>query len=353
MKTKVLLLQVLFLLAAGLNFYQDKTAKLDKLLSDYEKNEGFNGSVLVADSGKVIFNKGVGFSIMESQISNESDTRFRIGSLTKQFTSMLVMQLVSEGKIKLDNKISGYLPSYPTKSANRITIHHLLSHTSGIPNYTDFPEIEEWMLKEHKPEDFIKKFWNKELEFNPGSDFNYSNSGYFLLGVIIEKVTGKNYETNLKEKIFNPLGMKNSGYENFENSPGKRATGYIKKDDKYEIASFINISSPYAAGGIYSTVEDMYLWDRALYSNVLLPGKYKNIMFRPNIYNYAYGWGIANRRRSTPDDIIMSHGGGINGFSSSILRLPKHQRTIILLSNIEGDPMHELTTSIIKILDGK
>jgi CubicO group peptidase (beta-lactamase class C family) len=208
-----LFLSLVFILFNNVIFSQTKVEKIETLLNQYYKFQEFNGSVLVAEEGQVIYKKGFGLSNMEWNIPNTPDTKFRLGSITKQFTAMLVMQLVEEGKLKLNIPITNYIPEYPKNSGNKITIHHLLTHTSGIPNYTSLPGFGDIVRDPETPLDLIKTFWELPLEFEPGARFQYSNSGYIVLGYILEKVTGKSYQDLLKEKIFDPTGMKNSGYD--------------------------------------------------------------------------------------------------------------------------------------------
>ncbi|MGZ8843446.1 MAG: serine hydrolase domain-containing protein, partial [Pyrinomonadaceae bacterium] len=210
-------------------FAQDKAAKIDQLISLHHKYGQFNGSVMVVDNGKVIYKKAVGLANMEWNIPNAPDTKFRLGSITKQFTATLILQLVEQGKIKLDGKLIDYLPDYRKDTGAKVTVHNLLSHTSGIPSYTSLPGF--FANVSRNPftvDEFIKKYTSGDLEFEPGTKFVYDNSGYFLLGAIIEKVTGKPYEQVLKENIFDPVGMKNSGYDQWKTIIGKRATGYTQ-----------------------------------------------------------------------------------------------------------------------------
>ena len=270
-----------------------KSEKINELMSLYHKYRQFNGSVLVAEHGKIIYKKGFGYANMEWEIPNDPDTKFRLGSITKQFTSMLIMQLVEQGKLKLDDKLSNYLPYYRKDIGEKVTIHHLLTHTSGIPSYTGLPKFFEDVSRDpYTVDEFVKKFCSGDLEFEPGSKYKYNNSGYFLLGAIIEKITGKSYEDVLREKIFEPLNMKNTGYDHHKTILSKRATGYDNTFDGFENSPYLDMSLPYAAGALYSTVEDLYLWDQALYTEKLLSQKYKDIMFTPHLSNYAYGWGV-------------------------------------------------------------
>jgi CubicO group peptidase (beta-lactamase class C family) len=332
---------------------QDKAKQIDDIMRKYTENRQFNGSVLVAENGKVIFKKGYGMANMEWAIPNATDTKFRLGSITKQFTSMLIMQLVEKGKLKLDGKITDYLPDYPKATGDKITIHHLLTHTSGIPSYTGFPKFfEETSRDPYTPDDFVKKFSDLPLEFEPGSTFAYDNSGYFLLGVIIEKATGKTYAQVLQENIFTPLQMKNTGYDLFATILPKRATGYDKRPTGFVNAPYLDMSIPYAAGSLYSTVEDLYLWDQALYSDKLLSAASKATMFKPFLSNYAYGWGVGKHQVGKMKDsvLVIEHGGGINGFNTLLSRNPQHKHLVVLLNNTGGTNLNGMRDNILNIL---
>lgn len=307
---------LVILLTASTTFAQSKAAKIDALVQQYVANRQFNGSVLVAEKGQVIFKKGYGMANMEWNIPNAPDTKFRLGSITKQFTAMLIMQLVEKGKLKLAGKITDYLPDYPKASGDKITIHHLLTHTSGIPNYTNFPKFFETLSREPvTPEAFTKKFDSMPLDFEPGTKFSYSNSGYFLLGVIIEKVTGKPYADVLTENILKPAQLDNTGYDLFSPILPKRATGYEKKNGGYVNSPYLDMTIPYAAGSMYSTVEDLYRWDQALYTDKLLSASGKAIMYTPFLDGYAYGWGVRNAKIGQLKDslLLIEHTGEIGG----------------------------------------
>lgn len=344
---------LLLLITTLTAFSQSKVEKMDALMRQYVENRQFNGSVLVAENGKVIFKKGYGMANMEWSIPNAPDTKFRLGSITKQFTAMLVMQLVEKGKIKVNDKITTYLPDYPKATGDKITVHHLLTHTSGIPNYTNFPKFFENLSRDpYTPEAFLKQFSELPLEFKPGSTFNYSNSGYFLLGVLIEKVTGKPYAQVLQEQILTPLQMKDTGYDLYEPILAKRAAGYEKKGSKFVNAAYLDMSIPYAAGSLYSTVEDLYLWDQALYTDKLISAPSKAILFTPFLSNYAYGWGVSKMKMGELKDSLLTigHGGGINGFNTIITRLPKDKQLVVLLNNTGGAPLGAIQKNLLNIL---
>ena len=332
---------------------QSNTAKLDELMNLYTEYGQFNGSVLVAQNGKVIYKKGFGMANMEWDIPNQSDTKHRLGSITKQFTSMLILQLVEQGKLKLDVPITTYLPDYNKSNGDKITIHHLLTHTSGTPNYTAFPGFFRDSSREpYTPDEFVKVFADSTLQFTPGEKFNYSNSGYFLLGVIIEKVTGKSYEQVLQENIFTLLKMNNSGYDHHSTILKNRATGYEKTGNTYINANYLDMSIPYAAGSLYATVEDLYLWDQALYTNKLLSKKYMDLLFTNHIPafggHYGYGWGIYKVPNGEANDSlkVISHGGGINGFNTLISRFPADKNLIVLFNNTGGAALNEMSKAI-------
>jgi CubicO group peptidase (beta-lactamase class C family) len=350
---KLLLYAATILLALQQSvFTQDHAAQIREVLSLAHKYGQFNGAALVAVNGKVIYKQGVGMANMEWGIPNTPDTKFRLGSITKQFTAMLTLQLVEQGKIKLDAKVSDYLTDYRQDIGQKVTIHHLLTHTSGIPSYTGQPGFFETVSRNpYKVGDFVKKHTSGELEFEPGAKFSYNNSGYFLLGAIIERVTGKAYEQALKELILDPLGMKNTGYDHHDTLIQKRASGYRKTPEGYVNAAYLDMSIPYAAGSMYSTVEDLYLWDQALYTDKLLSAKSKELMYKPFMEDYAYGWVVKNASFQANDQpvLVVRHGGGINGFSTDIVRFVGQKNLIVLLDNTSQN-VGRLSETITKIL---
>lgn len=338
-------------------FAQDKAKQIEDLLAKYTEYGQFNGSALVAENGKVILKKGFGLANMEWNIPNQPDTKFRLGSITKQFTALLIVKLAEEGKLKLDVPITTYLPDYPKENGDIITIHNLLTHTSGIPNYTNAPNfLRDKAKNPYTPADFVKTFDKLPLDFKPGEKFNYSNSGYFLLGYIIEKITGKTYEQYLQETIFTPLKMVNSGYDHSEIIIKNRAQGYEKRGKNYSNASYLDMSIPYAAGSLYSTVEDLYLWDQALYTNKLLSEKSMESLFKPYIKawgdeSYGYGWSLEDVNIEGKGKLkVIEHGGGINGFNTIISRIPADKILVVLLNNTGGTVLGEMNNSIRNIL---
>ena len=310
----------------------DLTARFDEYLQAQAAQNGFMGSVLFARDGKPIFVKGYGFANVEWQVPNTPDTKFRIGSITKQFTSMLIMLLREQGKVALEASVCVYLDPCPD-TWKPVTIHHLLTHTSGIPTYTGIAEWRKVNMVPHTIDQMIGFFRNLPLEWKPGEKYAYNNSGYFLLGVVIEKLTGKKYEEALKEMILAPLGLNDTGYDWTTTIIPKRAAGYVGAGAKLANAAPLDMQQPYSAGALYSTVEDLLKWDHALYSNKLLPDGAKRIMWTPFLNNYAYGWSVRPASDATHGYTWIAHGGGINGFSAMIIRVPDAKVTAIVLSN--------------------
>jgi CubicO group peptidase (beta-lactamase class C family) len=343
-------------------FANSKAQKIDELLNIYHEYNRFNGTVLVAQKGEVIFKKGYGYADIEWGIENEPHMKFRIGSITKQFTSMLIMQLVEAKKIKLDARIIDYLPDFRKDTGDRITIHNLLTHTSGIPNFTNIPGFWSDSIRVHYSLDrLVYELCAGDLEFEPGSTFRYSNSNYIILGAIIENVSGKPYEEMLREKILMPLEMENTGIDNFQRIIEDRAAGYERRGNVLINASYIYMQNAYAAGAMYSTVEDLFIWDQALYTNKLLGNKYKKKMFTPFLGNYAYGWGVYkvgfadNTGFNNSEDSVklIAHSGGITGFTSLIQRFPEDRYTIILCDNTGSGFLSEISRALRNILYDK
>jgi CubicO group peptidase (beta-lactamase class C family) len=330
--------------------------EIDRLVTKYSQLRQFNGTVLLADEKGVVFKKGYGSANFEWQVPNTPDTKFRIGSITKQFTSMLILQLVAEGKLQLDDTLTKHLPDYRKDTGDRVTLTHLLNHTSGIPSYTSLPDFMPHQSRDpYTVAAFVKKFASGDLEFEPGTKFAYNNSGYYLLGAIIEKVTGKPYAQVLRERILDPLGMKNTGYDVSATVLPKRASGYELKPEGYVNADYLDMTLPYAAGSMYSTVEDLYLWDRALYGDALLPAPLKQQLFKPGLRDYGFGWFVGPLKLADGVTQLptVSHGGGINGFSTLLIRVPERKELVILLDNTaRGDKLHGLAVGVLSILHG-
>ena len=342
-------------LAAGAPPRSARSAAIDALVSRYAELGLFNGSALVAERGSVILKKGYGLANEEWRIPNQPDTVFRLGSVTKQFTSMLVLQLVDEGKLALDARLSDVLPYYRKDTGSRITIHNLLNHTSGIPNYTTPTFFAESARSHFTVEQFVTKFCSGELEFDPGSRFAYSNSGYYALGAVVERVTGKPYGEVLAQRITKPLGMRSTRLDDAVSVIEHRAAGYQRDGQALGNAPFLDMTAAFSAGALVSTVEDLYLWDQALYAGTLLSPKLTKAMFTPGLGDYAYGWGV----REAPigpgkaNRTVIGHDGGIYGFESLIRRIVDERHLVVLLDNHRGSSLREIYDGIADILYGR
>ena len=307
---------------------QDITSKADAAA---QQND-FMGSVLVAKSGKIVLKKGYGMANVELDVPNAPNTKFRLGSITKQFTAAAILQLAAQGKLNVEDPVSKYVENSPAAWKD-ITIHHLLTHTSGIPNFTDFPDYQKTQRETVTPVQLVARFKDRPLDFAPGSKFKYSNSAYEVLGVIIEKASGEKYEDYLKKHIFDPLDMNDSGYDHDTRIIKHRAAGYEKsKDGNLRNADYIDMSIPYSAGSLYSTVEDLYRWDRGLYTDKILNTEWRKKMYTPFLSDYAYGWFV----RGSGADQIITHNGGVNGFRTAINRFPGIDACVIVLTNGPG-----------------
>lgn len=307
-----------------------RAAKADSTLQAYANKKMFNGSVLIAKGGKILLSKGYGTANFSENIPNTPTTKFKLASVSKQFTAMCILILQEKGKLSTDDKLSKYIADYP--QGDKITIHHLLTHTSGIVNFTSLPLFDSVVTRPQTLEQEMGYFKNLPLEFDPGTKHKYSNSGYLLLTYIIEKASGQKYGDFIKENIFMPLGMKNSGLYNNREVLKNLALGYTEGETGVENAPYIDMSIPAGAGALYSTVEDMYLWDRALYSEKLVKKASLEKMFTPFIDNYAYGWMIDNFKGHK----WIFHNGGIQGFSTAMNRFPDDDLCIVILRNIDN-----------------
>ena len=313
----------------------DVTQKADAYLRAQARVNGFSGTVLLARGGSPILSNGYGWANVEWEVPNTPTTKFRLGSITKQFTATLVLRLQEQKKLTVQDPICTYLTPCPDVW-KPITIHHLLTHTSGIPSYTGLPDYQKTMMMPRTIEQMVAVFRDLPLEFAPGEKFKYNNSGYFLLGVIIEKVAGKKYDEALRDEIFAPLGMKDTGYDWSEPLIPRRASGYTRKGDTWVNAKFLDMQQPYSAGSLYSTVEDLLKWDQALYTDRVLPQAARTAMFTPFKDGYAYGWAVQPAEKAPSGHVQVSHGGGINGFSTMIQRVPDDRVTVIVLSNVDN-----------------
>ncbi len=328
---------------------KDKQAELDAYIKALEKHQNFHGSVFVAKDGEVLLNKGYGFADFEQNTNNISQTKFAIGSITKQFTAMAIMQLNEKGLLSVEDKISKYFPDFP--NGDSITIHNLLTHTSGLTNYTNLSEFLDIDLNNKDPMKTIELINNLPLEFEPGKEFSYSNTNYVLLGMIVENITDMSLEDYLQKNIFTPLNMSNTGSYYIENNQFPDATPYTGFLEIYPVDDELVLTQAYGAGNIYSTVEDLYRWDRALSTEQLVKKETLDKIFTeyitmPGAGSYGYGWMIAD----TDMGRQIFHGGNTMGFTANIARYPEKDLVVVILTNSAYYDTTSLTNALTSIV---
>lgn len=323
-------------------------ARLDQIANSYTPNNAFMGTVLVAQGDHLLLDKAYGMASLEWQVPNTTDAKFRIGSLTKQFTATLVLLLQQDGKLNINDPVSKYLPNTPATWA-KITLANLLGHTSGIPSFTGLKEFPTWSQNPHTPDEEIALFRDKPLDFEPGSKFDYSNSNFIVLGVVIEKVSGRKYEDLLRERIFEPLGMKATGLDNDEIVLPKRAEGYRPGPHGLEVARSESMTIPWSAGAIYSTTGDLLKWEHGLFGCKILNADSLKLMTTPGKGNYGLGVFIEDH-----DGVrVVSHGGGIEGFNTHLAYAPEKQIAVIVFSNVNGGAPGSMGGQLMDTMLGK
>lgn len=346
--------QILFVSLLGVSSMlaaQSNTAKVDSLIKAYIQLNKFNGTVLATQRGEVVFNKSYGFSDVSTKKLVLSNSIFQIGSLTKPFTALLILKLFDDKKISINEPVGKFIDSYPKE--NQITIQHLLTHTSGVYEALRDPRYFEHLTsnKVLTNEERIAFFSNKPLDFTPGTKYSYSNSGYDLLGAVIEKVSGMTYQACLKKYIFDPLKMNNSGFDyRALNDKNRKVIGYSYLSKTKQIAS--KLWNPYAifsSGALYSTTEDLLKFYKGLTSYKIVSKEIYERAVTPFLNGYGLGWYIDD----IGNDKIINHGGNIDGFTSYFLMNPQNDICIVLLNNITSTSLERIGNSIYRILTNK
>jgi len=293
-------------------------------------------SVAVVKNGRTVLAKGYGFADLENDVPATAETVYRIGSITKQFTSAAIMKLIEQGKLSLDDTLQKFLPNFPTQR-NRVTVRHLLNHTSGIKSYTSLgPRWARVVRLDLAPDSVVALFANEPFDFKPGDAYRYNNSGYFLLGMIIEKLSGKPYGQYLQDEFFAPLGLESTMYCDQAPLIKHRAQGYATQPGgKFINAEPLSMTQPYAAGALCSTVNDLVTWTQALSSGkVVSPASYR-LMTTPGTLNdgkpITYGFGLGTGTLGGHRQV--SHNGGINGFISELHHYPDDSVITVVLTN--------------------
>lgn len=335
------------LLTFALAAHAQESARMDQVVQQLEDAKQFMGSVLVARGDQVVFDKAYGSANLEWSIANTPQTKFRIGSITKQFTGASILLLEERGKLKLDDPIKKHFTGAPA-AWDAVTLQHLLTHASGIPNFTSFPEHQKLKQFATSPTEVIAWFKDKALEFTPGEKMVYSNSGYLLLGYVIEKASGMSYGDFVQANIFTPLGLKDSGYDSSAVIIERRAAGYSHSGAAMANAEFVHMSIPHAAGGLYSTTGDLLRWQRGLYGGKLLSAASLSKMTTPFKNDYALGLGVTTGKRK-----IYNHGGGIEGFNTHLAYYPDTQVTVVALANLNGNAPADLAGKLGALAHGE
>ncbi len=346
-------LAILLPMIVAISAAQSLEEKIDAKIRELITSRRVPGAAFAwVKDGKIVFEKGFGFADLKSKKKVTPNTVFKLASLTKQFTAAIILQLMDEGKLKLDDPISLYVPKTP-ETWNRITIRQLLNHTSGIKNYTEMDRFGKLTNTPTDEAGFLQLVGGEPLDFEPGTRFHYSNSGYFLLGLIAEHVTGKPMATLTSDRIFKPLGMDHTRLmQSSEVVPGL-ATGYDALDSGPRETSPIDMSWPFTAGGMASTVDDVAKWDAALYSDKVLPQAIWKQAWAPGKLSdgtsiqYGFGWVIGKINQAE----IVEHAGDINGFNADILRIPSKKLTLITLCNANPGIAERANFDIAGIID--
>lgn len=321
--------------------------RMEQIVQSYVPKQ-FMGSVLVAENGKVLLDKGYGFANLEWQVPNTPTTKFRLGSITKQFTAASILLLEERGKLKVEDQVKKYMPDAPA-AWDKVTIFHLLTHTSGIPSFTDFPDYESKEAQTMTPQQLVDWFKDKPLEFEPGTKWNYSNSGYVLLGYLIEKISSQSYADFVQQNIFTPLGMKDSGYDSNSALIEHRAAGYSPGKDGPQNAGFVNMTIPLSAGALYSTTEDLLRWEEGLFGGKVLKPESLAKMTTPFKEDYAFGLGVSTHNGHK----MISHNGGIQGFNTSLAYYPDDKLVVAVLANLNGPFADQLAAQLGQVAHGE
>ncbi len=322
---------------------------MDQIVQSYVTDHTFMGSVLAARGPEVLFSKGYGSADLEWDVPNSPATKFRLGSVTKQFTAASILLLEERGKLSVQDPVKKYLPDAPA-AWDKITIFHLLTHTSGIPNFTAFPDYPKLEPFATTAEQVVARFRDKPLEFEPGEKWNYSNSGYVLLTYLIEKITGGSYPAFIQENIFTPLGMKDSGYDSNSAIIPHRASGYARNmNGQFENAGFVHMTVPQGAGALYSTTQDLLKWEQGLFGGKLLRPASLEKMTAPFKNNYAFGLTV----QTIGGHKVIEHGGAIQGFNTDLAYYPDDKLTVVVLGNVNGAAPEQIATKLAALIHGE
>lgn len=335
-------------------------AEMDTYLEAHRDTGRFMGTTMVMQQGNVVLSKGYGMANLEHQVPNTPATKFRIGSITKQFTAAMILQLQDQGVVDVQAPVTTYLPDYPNGQA--ITLHHLLTHTAGIPNFTSLADHTAWKRSPQPLQAVVNRFRELPLEFAPGAQYRYSNSGYVLLTQVIETVTSQPYATYLQAHLLQPLGMSTTGYEHSLEVVERLANGYVFLGDGYQRAESVDMSIPQGAGGLYSTVGDLARWSQFLFGtdhrpSGILSDAAITAMLTPHvsmdqdITHLFYGYGLIINQQVNHTHI--GHSGGIDGFVTTLVNIPDQGIVIAVFSNVQTAEPESIARGLAAILQGR
>jgi CubicO group peptidase (beta-lactamase class C family) len=330
------------------SFAQSPAPRMEEIVQSYVDAKDFIGSVLVVKDQSILLNRGYGYADAEWKIPNAPTTKFRLGSATKQFTAAAIMLLVERGRLNLDEPIKSYMPDAPA-TWDKVTIRLLLTHQAGIPNFTGFPDYAQTKWKDTTPEALVARFRDKPLDFVPGSRFSYSNSGYALLGYLLERVSGQAYSTFLKSNIFEPLGMSDTGMDDNALILPQRASGYVRRGEQLRNADYLSMTAPYAAGALYSTTVDLLKWERGLFGGKILSPASLNLMTKPVTAGYGFGLFALTRYGNR----VFYHSGDIDGFNTMLAYYPDEKLTGVVLGNMNSGAPEEIAEYLGRIALGQ
>jgi len=345
--------KIIFLFLIGFLFISTSQAqqqletKIDSILgSKYKPNEP--GAVaIISKNGNIIYKKAFGNANLELEVPMETNNVFKIGSMTKQFTAISILMLQEQGKLNLDDDITKYIPDYPSHG-QKITIHNLLTHTSGIKSYTSIKAFYKLTKNDMTPIELIDFFKNETPDFDSGSKYKYNNSGYIILGHLIELVSNQSYAKFIVQNIFQPLKMSSSYYGSFSKVIKHRVSGYHTKNKAYINSIYLSLTLPYAAGSLMSSVDDLLKWQQAIKNNLLISQESKDKAFTNYTLNngesidYGYGWNL----KSISDVATYEHGGAIPGFKSMGVYIPSEDIYVVVLTNCDCNSPTKATRNI-------
>ncbi|OUS03098.1 serine hydrolase [Flavobacteriales bacterium 33_180_T64] len=350
LKYILIVIAVLSINSQSISYAQNLESNIDNLLQEKYPSNAPGATFLISKNGNIIYKKAFGLANLELNVPMQTENIFEIGSMTKQFTAISILMLMERGKLELNDEITKFIPDYPTLDKT-ITIHHLLTHTSGIKNYTSMKEIRGIAKNDLTPLELIDFFKNESMDFEPGEQFKYNNSGYIVLGYIIELLSGQNYASFVEENIFKKINMTSSSYATHTKVIKNKVSGYHKRDD-YIKSMHVSYTLPYSAGSLMSNVDDMLKWQEAIKNNLLISKETTQKAFtnytlnNGEFFNYGYGWHVKELNGVS----VREHGGSIFGFKSMGIYFPNADIYVVGLNNCDCNSPTKITREIAELV---